>query len=100
MRITNSGHFGDTKGVRGKGSLEEGVFELGFQRGGRVQQVEDGPTQRKHKQNSNETLKYASNRDQFTKQFQPDLCNSNVFMPSRRCPFLYGLLRCCKDNIC
>ena len=42
MRITNPGQFGNIEGERGKGSAEERTFELGFQKGRRVQQVEDG----------------------------------------------------------
>ena len=49
MRRTNSGQFGDTEGERGKVSVEEGAFKLGFQRGRRVQQVEDGASARRNK---------------------------------------------------
>ena len=43
MRITNPGQFGNLEGERGKGSVKERTFDLGFQTGRRVQQVEDGP---------------------------------------------------------
>lgn len=46
MRMAHSGQSGDTDGEGGKGYAEEGACELSFQRGGRVQQVEDGPSGR------------------------------------------------------
>lgn len=53
MRITNPGQFGNIEGERGKGSVKERTFELGFQTGRRVQQVEDW-TLPQRKQHSNE----------------------------------------------
>ena len=88
MRMTDSGQSGDNEGEEGKGSVEEGAVELGFQRGERVQQGEDGPSGRG---NTNEiAMRYRSVQatgTKFTKQFPPDLCNSSVFTLSRDVPF-------------
>ena len=54
MRITNPGQFGNIEEERGKCSAEERTFELGFQKGRRVQQVEDWSLPQR-KQHSNES---------------------------------------------
>lgn len=45
IRMTNSSQFRDTEREKEKGFIEEGAFEVSFQRG-RVQHVEDGPSGR------------------------------------------------------